>query len=91
MAKVKQPFGEQRWVPWLSRLVEPGETVEVPDDELESWLAGGWHPVDRAARAAAKKLAQAAAPDGAGAAKVVDDADTFAADEDSVQSDEPGE
>lgn len=53
MAKVKQPFDEERYVPWLGRVVRPGETVDVPDDEVDSYLAGGWQPVGRAAKAAA--------------------------------------
>ncbi|WP_319460087.1 hypothetical protein [Micromonospora sp. RTP1Z1] len=44
MARVKQPFGEERFVPWIGRIVEPGETVEVPDGDLVNYLEAGWQP-----------------------------------------------
>lgn len=42
MAKVKQPYGERRFVAWLGREVDPGEVVEVPDKDLLSYLEAGW-------------------------------------------------
>lgn len=42
MAKVTQPYPEERFVPWLGLNVAPGETVEVPDDDLASYLEAGW-------------------------------------------------
>lgn len=56
MAKVKQVFGETRYVPWLGRDVADGEVVDVPDDDLASYLEGGWEPADRASKAAQQKL-----------------------------------
>ena len=44
MARVKQPFGEERFVPWIGRVVRPGEVVEVPDGDLPSYLEAGWEP-----------------------------------------------
>ncbi len=44
MARVKQPYDERRWVGWLGREVDPGETVEVPDRDLASYLESGWQP-----------------------------------------------
>ncbi len=42
MAMVRQPYGEERFVPWIGRLVQPGEIVEVSDVDLAAYLAAGW-------------------------------------------------
>ena len=44
MAKVKTPatWDRTHYVPWLQRDVEPGQVVDVPDHDLESYLASGW-------------------------------------------------
>lgn len=42
VARVTQPYAERRWVPWLGREVDPGETVEVPDRDLTAYLEAGW-------------------------------------------------
>ncbi|MEW2442787.1 hypothetical protein [Micromonospora marina] len=44
MARVKQPFDEPRFVPWIGRTVDPGEIVEVPDGDLVNYLEAGWSP-----------------------------------------------
>jgi hypothetical protein len=54
--KVKQVFGETRFVPWLGREVADGEVVDVPDDDLPGYLEGGWEPADKATKAAHKRL-----------------------------------
>jgi hypothetical protein len=47
MARFRNDFGEDRVVPTLGyALVPPGDTVTVPDDEWEHWVAGGWTPLD---------------------------------------------
>lgn len=56
MAKVRQPYPEVRFVPWIGRDVEPGEVVGVPDDELASYLEAGWEPADSATGKAGQKL-----------------------------------
>ena len=56
MAKVKQSFGETRFVPGLGREVEDGEVIEVPDGELASYLEGGWRPADKQTTAAHQQL-----------------------------------
>jgi len=48
MPKVKQVFGETRYVPWVGRDVEDGEVIDVGDDELASYLEGGWEAADKA-------------------------------------------
>ncbi len=47
MARVKQPYAERRYVPWIGREVDPGEVVDVPDGDLASYLEAGWTPVDK--------------------------------------------
>jgi hypothetical protein len=43
----RNDFGEDRIVPTLGyHLVEPGDTILVPDEEWEHWDAGGWTPLD---------------------------------------------
>lgn len=42
MAKVKQPYDQTRYVPWLRRDVDPGEVVEVPDEDLPAYVEAGW-------------------------------------------------
>lgn len=54
--KVKNAFGETRYVPGLGREVQDGEVVEVGDDELASYLEGGWEPADKATVAAHQHL-----------------------------------
>lgn len=47
MAVFRNDFGEDRVVPTLGyHLVPAGQTVTVPDDESEHWVAGGWTPAD---------------------------------------------
>lgn len=53
MAKVRQPYPEPRFVPWLGTTVNPGQVVEVPDDDLASYVEAGWQPADAATRKAA--------------------------------------
>lgn len=59
MAKIRQPYDEVRYVPWLDRDVAPGEVVTVPDVDLASYLEAGWEPADTSTKAAGRKLAQA--------------------------------
>lgn len=59
MAKVKQPYGDERFVPWIGRTVQPGEVVEVPDRDLPSYLEAGWEPGDKATKDAAAALVKA--------------------------------
>lgn len=54
--KVKQPYGELRFVPWIGRNVEPGEVVEVPETDLASYLEAGWEPADKATTARHQQL-----------------------------------
>lgn len=44
MAKVLPPaaWEHSHYVAWLDRNVEPGQSVEVPDGDLSSYLAAGW-------------------------------------------------
>lgn len=56
MAKVRQAYGETRFVPGLGRQVEHGEVVDVPDDELAGYLEAGWLPGDKATTATHQKL-----------------------------------
>lgn len=56
MAKVKQPYGETRFVPWIGRDVKPGEVVEVPESDLPGYLEAGWEPADKATTAAHQQL-----------------------------------
>jgi hypothetical protein len=51
VAKVKQPYDETRYVPWVGRDVAPGEVVTVPDDDLASYVEAGWEAVAEPARA----------------------------------------
>lgn len=50
MAKVKTPttWEHQHYVAWLERNVDPGESVDVPDDDLPSYVAAGWQEVKAA-------------------------------------------
>ncbi|MFI2577699.1 hypothetical protein ACH5AJ_36500 [Streptomyces rochei] len=60
MARVKQPYDERRWVPWIGREVDPGEIVEVPDGDLPSYLEAGWSAAqDKETKRAVEKLDQA--------------------------------
>jgi hypothetical protein len=59
MSKVKNISGGQLDVPLLGRIVEDGETVDVPDFQADGespivWPENRWQPVtDKAAKAAA--------------------------------------
>jgi hypothetical protein len=45
--RFKSMFEEERVCPWLGDLiVEPGGMITVPDEQWESWKAGGWEPLD---------------------------------------------
>lgn len=68
MAKVKQPYPEERFVPWLGRNVRSGEVVDVPDRDLASYLEAGWAPGDAATKKAAADLAKPAVDQGQPAA-----------------------
>jgi hypothetical protein len=47
MTKIRSPFDEPVRVPWLNeRIVGPDEVVQVPDQYVENFLAGGWQLVD---------------------------------------------
>lgn len=60
MARVKQPYDERRWVPWLGREVDPGDIVEVPDTDLPSYLEAGWSAAqDKETKKAVEKLDKA--------------------------------
>lgn len=50
MAKVKPPAGWDgpHYVAWLERNVDPGQVVEVPDDDVPSYVEGGWQEVKAA-------------------------------------------
>lgn len=56
MAKVKNTFGEKRYVPWLGVEVESGKVVDVPDEDLASYLEGGWAPADKPTTVRHKEL-----------------------------------
>lgn len=45
MAKFKNPYDHDRDVPLLNREVKAGETVAVPDNLAEAFVAAGWKPV----------------------------------------------
>lgn len=54
MAKVRQSYDEPVVVPWLGdRVVQPGEDVIVPDEDLVHYLEAGWRPADAATGKAA--------------------------------------
>lgn len=60
MARVKQPYDEERFVAWLGRVVPPGEIVEVPDADLPSYLEAGWTAAqDKETKKAVEKLDKA--------------------------------
>ena len=56
MAKVRQSYGETRFVPWLGRDVDDGDVVDVPDNDLPSYLEAGWQPADEATTVAHREL-----------------------------------
>jgi hypothetical protein len=69
MSKVKNISGGQLDVPLLDRIVEDGETVEVPDVQADGespivWPPNRWEPVpdkvpaEKAAKAPADKAAE---------------------------------
>lgn len=65
MARVKFPHDEEHFVPWIGRTVQPGEIVEVPDSDLESYLEAGWSAAqDKETRKAVEKLDKAAPASG---------------------------
>lgn len=47
MPKLRNTYTEDREVPALGRVVTPGETCEVPEDLVESFLAAGWTPIKK--------------------------------------------
>ena len=55
--KVKNPYDEARWIPDLDLTVEPGESIEVPQDVGRSLVAQRWEavPADKAAKATKDK------------------------------------
>ena len=55
MARVRQPYDEPVDVPWLGRVVNPGQVVDVPDEDLDSYLAAGWQPAEAGASTAKKE------------------------------------
>jgi hypothetical protein len=57
--KIRQPYEETRYVPWLDREIEPGAVVDVPEVDLASYLEAGWEPADKACELAARKLRKA--------------------------------
>lgn len=60
MARVKQPYDEERFVPWIGRTVKPGEIVEVPDGDLVNYLEAGWTAAqDKDTKRAVEKLDKA--------------------------------
>lgn len=51
MAKVRQPYDEPVIVPALDdRVVNPGQVVTIPDDQLPNFLEAGWKPADAATK-----------------------------------------
>ncbi|MCX4468725.1 hypothetical protein OOK41_31630 [Micromonospora sp. NBC_01655] len=57
MARVKQPYDEARFVPWIGRSVAPGDIVEVPDEDLANYLEAGWTAAqDKDTKRAVEKL-----------------------------------
>lgn len=64
MARFKNSLGlGARFVPDLGRKVEAGEEFDVLDAKAVSFVAGGFEPVDAAAKRAQAELAET--PDGA--------------------------
>jgi hypothetical protein len=55
MARVRQPYDEPVDVPWLGRVVNPGQVVDVPDDHLPHYLAAGWTEAAADTRKEARK------------------------------------
>lgn len=56
MAKVKQPYGEPRIVPWLDdQVVNPGQVVDIPDDQLASFLEAGWEQLEAKTKTSAQE------------------------------------
>jgi len=55
VAKVRQPYNERRYVPWLGREVDPGQVVDVPDKDLAAYLAAGWTQDEPARKSATEK------------------------------------
>ena len=47
MAKIRNVSGEDRFVPWLDRVVELDETAEVPDSTYDAYVCqpGTWEGV----------------------------------------------
>lgn len=46
MAKFRNDFGETRWLADGYRKVEPGEVLDVPDEDVVQWLTGEWAQVE---------------------------------------------
>jgi hypothetical protein len=48
MGQVRNDFGEVRVMPTLDYSgVEPGRVLEIPDEDVYHWVAGGWTPLTR--------------------------------------------
>lgn len=66
MKTFRNDFGQARVVPTLDyHLVEAGDTIGVPDEEWDHWVAGGWTPLEERpepARAPASAAAETAQP-----------------------------
>jgi len=54
--RVRQAFGETRFIPGIGREVKDGEIIEVLDGDLASYLEGGWVAADKATTAAHQQL-----------------------------------
>lgn len=61
--KVRSPYDEPVDQPWLGRVVNPGQVVDIPADLLPNFVAAGWKPADPEASKAAKELDAAASTD----------------------------
>jgi len=55
--RVKNPYAEARYIPYLELTAEPGEPIEVPQDVGRNLVAQGWEavPADKAAKAKDKE------------------------------------
>lgn len=48
MGQVRNDFGEVRVLPSADYAgVEPGRVLEIPDENVYHWVAGGWTPLTR--------------------------------------------
>jgi hypothetical protein len=47
--RIRNTHGETRVLPWSGdREVEPGDVIDVPADQLDSYVEAGWDDVDAA-------------------------------------------